>query len=1355
MKISDPGAEIHFRLLIPFSIFILQFSFFNFLITSDCRAAEGDPPAGSRAVISGIVTDAAGRPLPGASLRLERNGSDVALTRTDSTGSYRMSVVPLSGTYDLSATHGDLGDWLLNVPLREGDHKTINLTLKEAVSISGRVSTPDSAMADVPVQAILDRSGDLRNHPYTIAVTLTDKEGRYRFINLKPGRYQVWCVTPGEDIHSRAEKKTLQVERGKTLADVDFRLSRFKQRAWDAGHVDNLSPFSVPPTAPASLRPLLEIKTYTAKDGADAMRIAVADTQGYTWFRPVDTRESYFYRFDGRGFTAVDTVGPRSGSAVTGNLNTPPARDVEGKVWMEGDSGLVRLWNGRVQKRYTLHDGLPSDAVITLRADKHQGVWAMTTKGICYICEETGKDRVLVAVDSSMIHLSEAVSEAAWKNWNYQWGSAGMRTDSEGGVWWWARQSPDITTIFHRLLKTPHGISEAQNIRLSCRITDAWPVGSGLLLKCPEGPLIYFPAGGVGQPLDNRLKGYLGKGFKGRLYFTTRAEDKLTKIVRDEPDSAGYFGLIDSSWRFEFPMKLSDEYGLYKVSKVGNEMWVSVWGQDNPVVIRENDILPAKDVYSYDLTGGLFSADDETVWMLKWGKREVTELRFSKEIEYEVCNLNPNGLWPLQYNRKTRRFYFIAQGLLRREFSLMFYQNREWKELFKFPDLIWDDLSDIQENFWVISSARDSIHLICITADGDLEQQLTKMPGGRYELRPWSPDDRGGCYLLTSDSTLTYYKAKKWRTYPLTDIKDIRDIKAFADGSVYVHAAKGLYRWTPDSLRQLTVSDGLPADSLVATWKSFSKLFIRTARQVGWIENGKVSLVDTLHYPQLKNVAIAQQDRAGRMFFYGDPAEGPVREVWMLEGETLKNLPLPGSFKWFQPIFENGEVILFTSDSKIYRYSKEYQQFYLLKNAGDLFGYIWGGYITDGNLIVSGWGKHFLKIDLRAAWPTFPRLSFQTISINKKEVGEQDRRTLASGSALKADFIAIEKLDQTHVYYQTRLLGQDSAWSEPTKNESIDLRNLPAGTYRLEVRARGESELWGKPIGLDFEVLPPWYATAWAYLGYAMAFAGCLLGTVKITQRRLDRRRAVQEMEKELQTAHDLQMGMMSHEKPQIEGFDIAGCCLPANHVGGDFFKYFALPHGRVAGVLADVTGHAMEAAVPMLMFSGILESQMELGGTVEDLFSRLNRSLYRTLPGRTFVCLQMGELNPSDLTLRLSNSGCPYPYHYRASTGQVTEVQIDAYPLGIRPDTDYPVVEAQLQPGDRLVFCSDGVVEAANASGEQFGYERTAEAIRKACEEGLSAEATIDRLLKEVEAFRGNAPQSDDITCVVVRVEG
>ncbi|MDA0350166.1 MAG: SpoIIE family protein phosphatase [Verrucomicrobia bacterium] len=119
----------------------------------------------------------------------------------------------------------------------------------------------------------------------------------------------------------------------------------------------------------------------------------------------------------------------------------------------------------------------------------------------------------------------------------------------------------------------------------------------------------------------------------------------------------------------------------------------------------------------------------------------------------------------------------------------------------------------------------------------------------------------------------------------------------------------------------------------------------------------------------------------------------------------------------------------------------------------------------------------------------------------------------------------------------------------------------------------------------------------------------------------------INELQKQLQTAHDLQMAQMPTDAPQIEGFELAGRCITANHVGGDFFQYFE-QGGKLSVAIADVTGHAMDAAIPVVMFSGVLDSQMQLGANLADLFLRLNHSMYRNLDTRTFVCFTMGELD-------------------------------------------------------------------------------------------------------------------------------
>ena len=248
-------------------------------------------------------------------------------------------------------------------------------------------------------------------------------------------------------------------------------------------------------------------------------------------------------------------------------------------------------------------------------------------------------------------------------------------------------------------------------------------------------------------------------------------------------------------------------------------------------------------------------------------------------------------------------------------------------------------------------------------------------------------------------------------------------------------------------------------------------------------------------------------------------------------------------------------------------------------------------------------------------------------------------------------------------------------------------------------------------------------------------------------------RLAAQTFEEELDTASRLLQDLMPQHPPQLSGFDVAGRCVAANHVGGDFYQYYSRSDGRLTISVADVTGHAMEAAIPGVMFSGILESQMESGAPLEELFGRLNRTLHKTLDKRTFVCLLMGELDPETGEFRFANCGCPYPF-YRSSTNETIELVQDNYPLSIRPRTIYEAVQTTLESGDRIVFCSDGIPEAMNSAEEMFGFERTSRAIRDGCADGLSASQVIDRLMGRVHEFIGSVPRADDMTCVVLGAE-
>ena len=336
--------------------------------------------------------------------------------------------------------------------------------------------------------------------------------------------------------------------------------------------------------------------------------------------------------------------------------------------------------------------------------------------------------------------------------------------------------------------------------------------------------------------------------------------------------------------------------------------------------------------------------------------------------------------------------------------------------------------------------------------------------------------------------------------------------------------------------------------------------------------------------------------------------------------------------------------------------------------------------------------------------------------------------------------------------YACRLQGYEEEWRPATGDMRVLYQDLLPGDYCFQVKAIDRDLNYSEPAEARLTVEPDprderideleervWERTR----------------ELEETHRQLEQAQAqlIDELEDELQTAHDLQMGLMPGESPIIPGFEISGRCLPANHVGGDFFQYFE-HDGRLSVCMADVTGHAMEAAVPVMMFSGVLKTEMRLGASLDQLFGHLNRTMHETLDSRTYVCFAMGDIDLNQRTLQLANSGCPYPFHYNAATGEIVELQVDAYPLGVRADTVYSSIDSSLEPGDYIVFSSDGIIEAENTDGELFGFEQTAETILQACVEGMSAERLIDHLMGGVKAFAGGTPQGDDMTVVALRVE-
>ena len=244
------------------------------------------------------------------------------------------------------------------------------------------------------------------------------------------------------------------------------------------------------------------------------------------------------------------------------------------------------------------------------------------------------------------------------------------------------------------------------------------------------------------------------------------------------------------------------------------------------------------------------------------------------------------------------------------------------------------------------------------------------------------------------------------------------------------------------------------------------------------------------------------------------------------------------------------------------------------------------------------------------------------------------------------------------------------------------------------------------------------------------------------------------EMRDELQTAHDMQMGLLPRAVPNLKGYDLSGRCIPANSVGGDYYAYRWLDKKKtkLAIVVADVSGKAIEAAVTALRFNEMLRYECEGRTEPAGILDGLNTSLENQIDLATFITCCVAVLDvPSGLVQVASAGHCP-PIVVGEKARLTT---ISGYPLGlpkiVRPVEAYETITVKLAPGERLVLYSDGVVEAQNSHSHLFDEGRFLHLLERAGSYMTSKEL-IDRTVSQVVAFIGEAPRTDDITLVILQ---
>jgi len=255
-------------------------------------------------------------------------------------------------------------------------------------------------------------------------------------------------------------------------------------------------------------------------------------------------------------------------------------------------------------------------------------------------------------------------------------------------------------------------------------------------------------------------------------------------------------------------------------------------------------------------------------------------------------------------------------------------------------------------------------------------------------------------------------------------------------------------------------------------------------------------------------------------------------------------------------------------------------------------------------------------------------------------------------------------------------------------------------------------------------------------------------------------------MKRDLEIAREIQGWLVPKEAPKVAGLDIAFATRPQNTVAGDYYDAFlrpgangaalggaggsATPHDRLLLIVADVAGKSVPAALLMATFQASLRSLAAAPLSFYDLVSRLNGyACAHSLGGLRFTTAFFAELDPATRGLIYINAGHNPPI-LRREAGEVERLEAGGLPLGIKPDARYDSGAMTLRAGDLLAVFTDGVVEAENKNGEEYGEPRLLELL-SASPQGTVQEQ-LNRLMASVNTFAGSARQHDDITCLLLR---
>jgi len=367
--------------------------------------------------------------------------------------------------------------------------------------------------------------------------------------------------------------------------------------------------------------------------------------------------------------------------------------------------------------------------------------------------------------------------------------------------------------------------------------------------------------------------------------------------------------------------------------------------------------------------------------------------------------------------------------------------------------------------------------------------------------------------------------------------------------------------------------------------------------------------------------------------------------------------------------------------------------------------------------------------------------------VDESKVAEGEEPCVFQAEAVRG--YDIEELTNLHLKLGEGLLGQVALSSEPIN--SPDVRKEP--NY-INARKETRSEMVAPIISntevigvfdLESDELDAYSEDDLQVLMMLASQVAIIIEKVMLHEQLIEKKR----LEGQLEVARQVQLELLPAKDPQLEGYDISAYNFPTEEVSGDYYDWVRIYDDQIGLVIADVSGKGVPAALLMAFLRASLRAATHIGYSPHISMAKVNYLLWESIERNQFVTAFYGVLDVTNKTLTYTNAGHNPPL-LLDKDGNPKFIDRGSLPLGMFRDTRYHEYYLTTEPGEVLVLYTDGVTEANNKQGEEFGRERLAEAV--IANRHLGARDLITAVQKVVIEWTEGLGATDDVTFFVIK---